>query len=82
MTYVGEILDECPNGRQILIFIDVVFNCKYLPLRNFKRILNIFIFRHSIAVSITMSQVGHNVHNVTPRVHIMVEKVHFIAIVR
>ena len=40
------------------------------------------IFRHSIAVSIMMSQVGHNVHNVTPRLLIMVEKAQFIDTVR
>ena len=35
-----------------------------------------------IAVSIMMSQVGHNVHNVTPKLLIMVEKAQFIDSVR
>ena len=39
-------------------------------------------FRNSIAVSIMMSQDDHNVHNVTPRLLIMVEKAQFIDIVR
>ena len=41
-----------------------------------------FIFRYSRAVSIMISQVGHNVHKVTPRLHIMVEKAQFIDGVR
>ena len=40
------------------------------------------MFRKSTAVSIMMSQVGHNVHNVTPRLLIMVEKAQSIDIVR
>ena len=36
----------------------------------------------SMNVSIMMSQVGHNVDNVTPRLLIMVEKAQFIDIVR
>ena len=65
------------DGYHILIFLNDVFNCKCLPLYNFKRFRNIFIFRHSIAVSIMMSQVCHNVHNVTHRVHTMVEQAQF-----
>ena len=43
---------------------------------NFTKI-NIFIIRHSIAVSIMMSQGCHNVHNVTHRVHTMLEQAQF-----
>ena len=78
---MGVMLSEKLN-RQIHIFIDDVLNCKCFPLCNFKRILNICIFRHSIAVSIMMSKVGHNVHNVTHRLLIIVEKAQFIDIVR
>ena len=40
------------------------------------------IYFSSMNVSIMMSKVGHNVHNVTPRLLIMVEKAQFIDIVR
>ena len=65
------------QNRKILIFLNDVFNFKCLPLYNFKRFRNIFIFRHSMAVSIMMSQVCHNVHNVTHRVHTMLEHAQF-----
>ena len=64
-------------NRKILLFLNDVFNFKCLPLYNFKRFQNIFICRHSIAVSIMMSQVCHNVHNVTHGVHTMLEQAQF-----
>ena len=78
---LGVMLTEKYN-RQILIFIDVVLNRKSFPLCNLKRIWNIFIFRHPIAVSIMMSQVGHNVHNVTHMLLIITKKAQLIDIVR
>ena len=64
-------------NRKLLIFLNAVFNFKCLPLYNFKRFQNIFIFRNYIAVSIIMSQVCHNVQNVTHMVHIMLEQAQF-----
>ena len=62
---------------KFLFLFNDVFNFKYLPLYNFKRFRNTFIFRHSIAVLIRMSKVCHNVHNVTHRVHTMLEQAQF-----
>ena len=56
-----------------LVTIATCYNCPRSPLQyryhNFKRLRNIIICCHSIAVLIRMSQICHNVHNVTHRVH-------------
>ena len=74
--YVGEILDKVQLGvmlteqynRQILIFIDVVLNASLFLSVTSNRFEISSFFVILLAVSIMMSQVGHNVHNVT---HIM-----------